>query len=299
MTLVLILSFGTIQSQEDSRFPKLTPFGKLQLNVDTNRHIFLDLTPQIYGLSSSFLYKIGSDTMFCTKHNFAQVPTTTTIIIGKNFKSFLENEFIQGFNKVKIDPRHTPIQQSFVVSSVIFSGPLERWVFIRDEYYLTQINQLLVTFNSFLPAKEKFSLQFNKTIKDSPPMGHYIEIAIGDNQENTKNDSKRISLDLEKSLYTISFYDTIEKMSGINFNKNTLTTLKLATLKCVNSFSAEKTTLKLTGPCAKVATVCYTLPGIYILSKVKSLNKKTRNVYCDEYFKFLNSKLVEKYKLKY
>ncbi len=295
-TLILILTIGRLQSQE------ITPFGKLQLNIDTNRHLYFGVTPQIDGINYDYLYKIGSDTMYCIKSIFAQGKTTTLIVVDKKFKSFLEKEFFDGFNKIKIDLRHTSINHSFVVSCVMFSGPLERWVSILDEYYLSQVYPLIVTFNSFLPTKEKFSLQFNKKVRDRIAMGQLIDVTLSNIQEKNLIDVKRISLDLEKNIYTISFYDTTEnkiKYEPLNFNAQTIISLKSATLKCVNSFSAKNTTLKTTGSIIKTALVRYQFPGIYIETRVKSLDKRTRNVYHDEYFNFLNSKLSKNDKLNY
>lgn len=287
LILILIVSFSRLRSQD-------------QLSIDTNQYIFLGITPQINGIHYQYKYKIASDTMLCIKSIFAHGSTSTSIIVDNKFKAFLGNEFILGLNNVKINLSHTSTVQSFAVSCIIFSGSMERWFSIHDQYYLTQIFPLLTTFNGLLPPKEKFSLNFNRTVIVRPSVGERIDVVIDYCQEDSHPNEKQITIDLTKNIYALRYYDTIEKKNSyrsLPFDVKTLTQLKSKTLNWVNSFSIKNKIITDTGLSSKIILIRYQFPGIYLETRVKSTEKKTHNIYKGEVIKFLNSKLDKKYKL--
>lgn len=288
--IILLLSFGLSVSQN--------PFPLTGPRVDTNYYLHLEVRPdnQLY----EYYYNTKVDTLEFVMWKDKK-RTSVKVYVETKFKKFLIDELIYGFDKLKLDKNHKPVSQDFSVFCIVHHNHSQKQVDLGDKYYLEQILPTLLKFNNTLPTNARFENNFNYTIRKTSNPNSVITIDV-DHSEGTDNKRDKILYgDVKYGVpFQLNYFDQSEQKKKnkvpIQFDNKTLDAISSKSLDFVNSFSIKGKTFSKTTDTLEVFGVEYSFPGIYMNTKITSLEKAFKNKKCIDLIGYLNSKLDIKYK---
>lgn len=290
LLIIFLLSIGPVVSQNS--------FSLTGPRVDTNYYLHLEIRPdnQLY----EYYYNTKVDTLeFVMWKDHKR--TSVKIYVDLKFKKFLIDELIYGFDKIKLDKKHIPEPQNFSVFCIIHHNHSQKQIDLGDKYYLIQILPILLKFNNTLPTNARFENNFNYQIRKPANPNSVITIDIDHSEGGEHKKNKIIYGDVKYGVpLELNYFDLTEQKKKnkipIQFDNKTLDLLSSKSLDFVNSFSIKGKAFTKTTDTLEVFGVEYSFPGIYLNTKITSLEKAFLNHKCRELLGYLNSKLDIKFK---